>query len=51
MLQAVDGMIEFSGIIVTPGSGSPTIGIQAKKVTSGTGAVYANSFIRATRIA
>jgi hypothetical protein len=46
-----NGVITLTGILITPGSGSPSIGVQAKKVTSGTGAVYANSFLRVTRIA
>jgi hypothetical protein len=46
-----DGNMLIKGVVITPASGSPAIGIQAKKVTSGTGAVYANSYLKVTRIA
>jgi hypothetical protein len=47
---AGDGYVSMKGIIVAPAS-TTTFGVHAKKVTSGTGTVYANSFLRVTRIA
>lgn len=43
------GVLTLCGIFITPGSAC-ALGVQAKKVTSGTGAVFANSFLRVTRI-
>jgi hypothetical protein len=51
MLLAGDGVVQIKGIVVTAAGGSPSIGIQAKKVTSGSGAIYANSYFKVTRIA
>jgi hypothetical protein len=49
---AGDGYVLIKGIMVTPGSGSPTIGIQAKGVQVGSSnvAIRANSYLRVTRI-
>jgi hypothetical protein len=42
-----DNVIRISGILVTPGSGSPTIGIQAKGAqASQTPYIRANSYLR-----
>lgn len=44
---AGDNMIRISGIVITPGSGSPTIGIQAKGVqASQAHYIRANSLLR-----
>jgi hypothetical protein len=45
-----DGYVEMVGIITAPATGSPYLTIQAKKVTSGNGAVYPNSYTKLTRI-
>ena len=51
MLVAGTGVVQIKGIVITAAGGSPSIGIQAKKVTSGTGAVFAQSYFKVTRIA
>jgi hypothetical protein len=45
-----DGYVKMHGIVVAPGSNT-TFGVQAKKVTSGSGLIYANSFLKVTRMA
>lgn len=48
-LVAGDGIVTLGGIVVAPASAC-NFTIRAKKATSGTGAVYANSFLKVTRI-
>jgi len=46
------GVARVSGIVITPGSGSPTIGIQAKGIQAGALAwILANSYLKVVRIA